>query len=233
MAEDLNEDIQYVSGPAFGFYILRDGESLHLIDSGFIGGGASLRKALRVREWDKLSVKGIVVTHGHLDHILNVSTFVKETGAWVAAPRLDAAHYEGRYAYRGAARVCGALEAIGRPLLGYEPFQVNQWLEDGEELPIWDGLKVVHLPGHTDGHIGLYSASRKLLFCADLFASYQNLTHLPPTIFNSRPELIPASVAKALSLDLVGVLPHHCDGASPGEHLERLVRLFGKANRSR
>ena len=232
MAESLSEDIHHVSGPAFGFYILRDGESLYLIDSGFIGGRRLLRKALKARGWEKLSIKGIVVTHGHLDHILNVSSFAQESGAWVAAPYLDAAHYEGRYAYRGPARICGLLEAIGRALLGYEPFRVNRWLEDGEELPIWDRLKVVHLPGHTDGHIGLYSSSRKLLFCADLFASYANLTHLPPAILNSHSKLIPASVAKALSLDLAGVLLHHCDSASPREHLARLVSLFEKANRS-
>ena len=33
-------------------------------------------------------------------------------------------------------------------------------------------LRVIHLPGHTQGHCGFYSQRFSLLFTGDLFASY-------------------------------------------------------------
>jgi len=223
----LRDDVIQIRAPGWGFYVLRDRAGLYLLDSGFIGGHRLLRQGLRKAGWDRDPIKGIIVTHGHLDHILNVRAIAEETGAWIAAPRLDAAHYEGRYPYRGLARVCGVLESIGRPVLRYRPFSVDTWIDDGTELSIWHGLTAVHLPGHTDGHMGFYCAKLRLLFCADLFASYGAISHLPPAIFNSAPKLIPASVTKALALDLEGVVPHHCDLAPPVEHLRRLQRLAG------
>src|SRR5690606_16329915 len=98
-------------------------------------------------------------------------------------------------------------------------------LDDGDLLEVWNGLRVIHLPGHTAGHSGLYCESRKLLFSADLFASYARFTHLPPRILNVDSREISLSLTKALSLDLTGVLPNHGDHASPEIHLERLRRL--------
>lgn len=46
------------------------------------------------------------------------------------------------------------------------------------------GLRAVHLPGHTAGHTGYFCESRRLLFCGDLFASYGQLSHRPPAVFN-------------------------------------------------
>jgi glyoxylase-like metal-dependent hydrolase (beta-lactamase superfamily II) len=218
----LPDDILQVRAPALCFYVLRGSDGLYLIDGGFIGGRHLLARALRKRGWDREPIKGILVTHGHLDHILNVAPIAKASGAWIAAPRLDALHIQGRYAYRGLARICGALEGIGRPILGYTAFPVDRWLDDLSEVPVWHGLTAIHLPGHTDGHIGFYCARLRLLFCADLFASYGAIPHLPPDIFNSCPQHIPASVSRALSLDLAGVLPNHCDKASPATHLTRL-----------
>jgi glyoxylase-like metal-dependent hydrolase (beta-lactamase superfamily II) len=180
---------------------------------------------LKRRGWDRKPILGIIVTHGHLDHILHVAAIAADTGAWVAAPRLDAEHYSGHPRYAGWARVAGLLEQIGRPILGFTPFQPHRWLSDGDEIDAWHGLRAVHLPGHTHGHMGFYCAQRKLLFSADLFASYLGRGRLPPAIFNSAPSQIPGSVAKALALDITGVIPNHCDRATPEVHLERLRRL--------
>ena len=210
------------------FYVLRDSDGLYLIDSGFIGGRLALKKALRQRGWEKEPIRGIILTHGHLDHVFNVAAIARSTRARITAPRLDRLHCEGRFPYRGIARVCGGLETAGRNILRYEEFTVTNWFEVGAEFPIWGGLKAIHLPGHTDGHMGLYSESRKLLFCADLFASFAGISHYPPNILNTLPEQIPASVAKALALDLEAVLPNHCDTASPAEHLRRLRLLQRK-----
>jgi glyoxylase-like metal-dependent hydrolase (beta-lactamase superfamily II) len=207
------------------FHVLKDTSGLYLLDAGFAGGRWALRKALRQAGWDGLPIRGIIVSHGHLDHILNVGRIAAETGAWIAAPRGDLAHYQGKPLYPGLAKVTGGAEAIGRPILGFKSFVPDRWIEDGDLLDVWDGLRAVHLPGHTDGHTGFYCERQGLLFCSDLFASFRGFAHLPPRIFNSRPELIAGSMAKALSLDLQGVIPNHADRASPEEHLARLRKL--------
>ena len=89
------------------FYVLRDSKGLYLIDCGFIGGRQLLQRALKKRGWDSCPIIGIIVTHGHLDHILNVGRLAQETGAWIAAPRLDESHYSGCPKYNGLARITG------------------------------------------------------------------------------------------------------------------------------
>lgn len=198
---------------------------MYLLDAGFIGGRFFLRRALRERGWEGEPIRGIIVTHGHLDHILNVGTIARETGAWIAAPRLDADHFAGHPHYQGWARVTGCLENVGRPVLGFRPFVPDRWIDDGDFLDVWQGLRAVHLPGHTRGHMGFYCERLQLMFTSDLFASYRGFAHFPPDIFNSVPSQIPQSTAVALAFDLAGVIPNHCDRASPEEHLRRLREL--------
>jgi len=221
----MQEELLQIRSIGVNFYVLRDSEGLYLIDAGFIGGRHFLQQALKNRGWDSERVIGIIVTHGHLDHILNVGRIAEEAGAWIAAPRLDASHYQGCPSYRGWAKMTGFLEAIGRPLLGFRSFTPTRLLDDGDVLNIWGGISVIHLPGHTPGHCGLYSERRKLLFCSDLFASYGYFSHLPPAIFNSNGDDISISIAKALGLDLTGILPNHCDGSPPEVHLKRLTAI--------
>lgn len=207
------------------FHVLRDNRGLHLVDAGFIGGERALERHLAARGWEKEPILGVIVTHGHLDHILNVARIAEKHGAWIAAPRLDAAHYEGRPRYGGWSKVAGILERIGRPLFGFRPFTPDRLLDDGDFLDVWHGLRAIHLPGHTAGHTGYFCEKLGLLFCGDLFASYQRFTHLPPRIFNEDSSRIPRSVGKALDLPLRGVIPNHGDDAPPGVHLERLRKL--------
>lgn len=218
----MRKDLLRIRGPGVCFHALRDDSGVHLIDAGFIGGRMLLARALERHGWHHEPVLGIVVTHGHIDHILNVGKLAAEHGAWIAAPAADSAHYTGKARYHGWAKVTGMLEAIGKPLLGFQTFQPDRLIHDGDELHIWHGLRAVHLPGHTAGHTGYHCEKLRLLFCADLFASYGNFSHLPPRVFNSDPEAIPSSIRKALALDLEGVLPNHADKATPAIHLERL-----------
>lgn len=224
-APALREDLLQVRNLGVSFYVLRDGDSLYLIDTGFIGGIGCLDRALSDRGWDEIPIRGIILTHGHLDHILNVSEIAKRHGAWIAAPRLDADFYAGKAVYHGISRITGIAEAIGRKIFSFQSFTPSRWIDDGDQLEIWHGLQAVHLPGHTAGHTGYFCKKLDLLFSADLFASYGSLPHLPPKIFNSNSEQIPTSVDRALQLEITAVLPNHGDHASPEEHLARLKVL--------
>ena len=219
----LEADILAVRAPWLNFHVLRGADGLYLLDTGFIGGPILLRRALERRGWAREPIRGVIITHGHLDHILNVAPVSRS--AWIAAPRLDADHYAGRPSYTGWARVTGILESIGRPLLRFRPFMPDRWIDPGDFIDVWDGLRAVHLPGHTHGHMGFYCESRRLLFSGDLFASSRGVARIPPRIFNSAPEQIPGSVAAALDLNLAGIIPNHCDHAPPSEHLARLRAL--------
>ena len=99
-------------------------------------------------------------------------------------------------------------------------------LDDGDQIDVWHGLTTVFLPGHTNGHCGFYCSSLKLLFCADLFASFGRFSHFPPPILNMDTPRMLLSVSKALDLDLTGILPNHCDSATPEVHLKRLRKLL-------
>lgn len=223
----MRDDLIKIRSIGSDFYALRDSNGIHLIDCGFIGGVQSLHRALRERGWDNEPILGIIVTHGHLDHIMNASRIAAETGAWIAAPRLDAPHYEGCPSYHGAAKLTGLLESAGRSTLGFKPFTPARLLDGGDTIDVWHGLTVVHLPGHTAGHSGFYCHRLRWLFCADLFASFGGLSHFPPHFLNMNSRQVRQSASKALELDLAGVLPGHGDGANPEIHLQRLQKLVG------
>jgi glyoxylase-like metal-dependent hydrolase (beta-lactamase superfamily II) len=101
-------------------------------------------------------------------------------------------------------------------------------IADGDELPFWGGLTVMHLPGHTLGHCGFYSARHDLLFSGDLFSSYFFNVHQPAAILNTAPELIPATLEKVQRLDPRLMVPQHYDILDGALHRRRFDRLLAK-----
>ena len=121
--------------------------------------------------------------------------------------------------------MAGISEWIGRRLLRMPAFRPDQLLHDGDELPIWGGLRVVALPGHTHGHCGFYSAQHQLLFSGDLFATAPFGPHIAPKILNQDNAAAHRSLHRALELPLNGVFPCHADEVPPERQLERLRSL--------
>jgi glyoxylase-like metal-dependent hydrolase (beta-lactamase superfamily II) len=207
------------------FFVLRDGDALYLIDTGFIGGQRALRAALQTHGWHALPIRGILLTHGHLDHVKNAPALAAQHAAWIAGPERDLEHYENRAQYSGLGRVAGIAEWIGRRLLRQPAFRPDRLLNDGDELPIWGGLRVVALPGHTHGHCGYYSTKHRLLFSGDLFATFGFGPQIAPAYLNQDNAAACRSIHRALALPLEGVLPCHANLTSPAQQLECLRGL--------
>jgi len=208
-------------------FLLEDGDTSVMIDSGMVGEPFLIRRRVRKLGLKPCDIKAIMLTHGHLDHAGNLAWLKAWTGARVFAHPEEARHIAGTYPYAGIARWCGRLEAAGRFVFRYRAATLDESLSDGQELPFWGGLRVIHLPGHTVGHCGFYSMKHDLLFSGDMFASYCFFVHRPPAILNSVPDHFPASVEKIRQLNPRWIVPCHYDVLNGDLHRRRFAMLHG------
>lgn len=207
-------------------HLLEAGDASVMIDTGMVGEPFLIRRLVRKLGLKPDSIKAILLTHGHLDHAGNLAWLKDWTGAQVFAHADEQLHINGTYPYRGITKWCGRLEAAGRWGFGYQPAVIDAFLADDQELSFWGGLRVIHLPGHTRGHCGFYSAKHDLLFSGDMFASYFFNTHKPPGILNSAPEYFAASVEKICKLAPRWIVPGHYDFLDGALHRRRFCRLY-------
>lgn len=190
-------------------HVLVDDAGVTLLDTGFPGDEARIRRVMEHAGVGPRDVRAILLTHGHIDHAGNVAALQAWTGAPVYAHPLEQAHLDGAFPYTGLARVTGWLEAAGRAVTSYRPAQIDVPIADGDSLPFWGGLRVVHLPGHTVGHCGFYSAKHDLLFTGDLWVRFMMRTQMSPPIFTDDPAQVPASMRKARAIGAHWIVPGH------------------------
>lgn len=207
--------------------LVQDGRAV-VLDAGLVGERGKFRRLFARLGLAPSAVEALILTHGHLDHTGNLAWLQAWTGAPVLAHPAEQAHIDGAFPYRGVARVCGALEAFGRAVLRYRPVKIDRALADGELLPWWGGLRVVHLPGHTDGHCGFWSEPRGLLFIGDLVAIWTWRSAFPPNILNSAPALLRDSLRRAKALEPRLVVPNHYNRSDPAWMAERLAAFAAR-----
>ena len=206
-------------------HLLVEGERAWLLDTGMVGEPILVRRLLRRLGLAPGAIEGILLTHGHLDHAGNLAELKEWTGARIYGHAAEQSHVDGTYPYQGAARWCGRLESLGRRAFRYRSALIDEPIGEGDVLPFWGGLRVVHLPGHSDGHCGFYSEKHDLLFSGDLFASYWFNPHFSPRMFTSQPELMPGSLRRVLELDPRRIVPNHYDFLDGEVHKRRFVKL--------
>jgi len=122
-----------------------------------------------LREVDNLglSIKSIVLTHRHLDHIGALKGVKEATGAEVAVHAQDA-DLQGQ---KSLAMMFGVTFSPPPP--------PDQLLEDGDSIKVGDlDFKVLHTPGHSPGGICLLSDG--VVFTGDTLFNYSiGRTDLP------------------------------------------------------
>jgi glyoxylase-like metal-dependent hydrolase (beta-lactamase superfamily II) len=230
---DWPDDLVPVRGFMSVPHLLVDGDGAVLLDTGFPGDAGRIRHQMAKLGLGPKDLRAILLTHGHIDHAGNAAWAKAWSGAKIYAHPLEQVHIDGTFRYRGLGRVTGVLEAAGRKIMGYQSTPIDVPLADGDELPFWGGLRVVHLPGHTYGHCGFYSARHDLLFTGDLWVRFMMRTQASPRVFSDDVSQVPASLRKARAIGARWVVPGHYDLPNATRLRRRFEELCGEMERKR
>jgi len=137
-------------------------------EAAVIDPGGDAHRILSAIAASELTVKYIINTHGHFDHVSGNADMKNATDADILIHPLDAPML-GRLSQNAA--------FFGISVEDSPP--CDQTIEQGETVSFGEvGLKVIHTPGHTPGGISLYSDG--IVFVGDtLFAGSIGRTDFP------------------------------------------------------
>jgi hydroxyacylglutathione hydrolase len=186
--------------------ILGDETSLEAI---VVDPGDDIPRILSVLGKHNLTVKQIVITHAHIDHIAGAQRLKRVTGAPILYNQNDLPLVEMMDMHAGW---------LGIPTP--EVLPPDDTLDDGKRIAII-GLtgSILHTPGHTQGSVCLYLPDHSLLLAGDtLFAGSVGRTDLPG---GNTKQLIASIDNRLLTLpDDVTVIPGHGPKTSIAEEKE-------------
>ena len=164
-----------------------------------------------------LTVKQIVITHAHIDHIAGAHRLKQVTGAPILVNKNDLPQIK---------RMDEQAKWLGIPSPTVD--NPDDTLDDGKLITIGSGEtaltgSILHTPGHTQGSVCLYLPAQSLLLAGDtLFAGSVGRTDLPGGNTN---QLLRSIHDRLLTLpDEVKVIPGHGPATTIGD--ERLDNPF-------
>src|SRR5208337_975521 len=173
-------------------------------------------KLIALASRNHLTIKEIINTHGHVDHIMGNAEMQEKTGASIKIHESEA----------------GYLEKIGEFWLqmfnARKSPPADEVLSDGEILRVGDfEWQVLHTPGHTPGGICLYHVGCGICLTGDsLFVGSVGRVDGPRS---SGTQLLNSIRTKLLVLpDDTQIFPGHNYGVSPASTIgyERIANPF-------
>ncbi len=139
-------------------FLIAGEDGVALIDSGLPNRKQTVLAALAQMGRQPQELRHIVITHHHVDHTGNLAALAEATGARAYVHPLDAPIVRGERPAPGPnpgsilGKIVGPI-VMRLPAYRLQPAGVDQEVQDGDELPVAGGLKAVHTPGHTAGHL--------------------------------------------------------------------------------
>jgi hydroxyacylglutathione hydrolase len=179
MAQQVTEGVYFIQGqdefiPDSHMYVIGmpDSDDLSIIDAGLMGKGDYKLGSIDNLGIEYKSIKRVIMTHTHLDHIGCLAEILKQipwAELWVhdsEAGPLEAGDERTVYGMEMFKSMC-VMQYNLKP--GDFRFKVDRRLNGGEHLELGGmAWEVLHIPGHSPGSIGLYNRQRKILIPGDV-----------------------------------------------------------------
>jgi hydroxyacylglutathione hydrolase len=197
-------------------YLIKIDAGYILIDTGFPNNRAELEKELEDAGCRPGNLRLIVMTHGDLDHTGNGAYLREKYGVKIAMHRLESEVVENGDDTLSRKRMSFLKRIISKIILKvlslfarsgkFERFRPDLTIDDGYDLSEYGfDAKVLHIPGHSKGSIGILTTGGDL-FCGDLLWNRRRPgTH---SIVDD-PAQLKASVEKLKNLRIKMVYPGH------------------------
>jgi len=160
----------YVIGGLSQVYLYEEEDRLTLIDTGLTTSAAAILAEIERLGRRPEDLRQIVVTHSHADHTGALAELAERSGAQVLVHALDAPAVRGDAPEPPpvlSAEEQAFFDKIGPLVPPAPPSRVDRELQDGDEIDLDGGARVVHVPGHTPGSIAVYVPRRRVLFSGD------------------------------------------------------------------
>jgi len=206
------QEIKVINLGGVNCYLVKTDTGYILIDTGFSTQRATLEKELESAGCGSGNVKLVLLTHGDSDHADNCVYVREKYGAKIAMHNSDSGMVEhGDMGWNRKAkpdkisiifRIISLFVKPGR----FETFRPDFYIDEGFDLSEYGfDAKVLHLPGHSKGSIGILTTSGDL-FCGDLIYNFSGKPGCP---FIDDLADYNASVEKLKKLNIKTVYPGH------------------------
>ncbi len=160
-------------------YIVERDNELVLIDAGLPDSADNILSYIETLGYRPEDISTIIITHAHWDHIGGLRALIKRTNAAVAAHKLEREYISDK---------------------------VDILLEEGMDIK---GLKVIHTPGHTPGHVCLLDINTGSLFVGDLMHEENGKLYEIQHKYSRDPEKNRESIRKLLDIEFKHIMPSH------------------------
>ncbi|OOF79729.1 MBL fold metallo-hydrolase [Rodentibacter caecimuris] len=133
--------------------------------------GGEAEKLIQQIEKFGVNLKAILLTHAHLDHVGAAEQIKQHFNV-----EIWGSQESDRFLFDSLPEQA---ERFGLPNI--KAFLPDRWLNEGEVVNIGDfRFDILHLPGHTPGHIGFIEQEKKVAFTGDvLFQGSVGRTDFP------------------------------------------------------
>ena len=204
-------------------YLVRDGDGVLVFDAGI----KSMAREIAAAAAQLGGITRVVLGHAHADH-RGAAPFLGAPVFCHPADRADA-ESDGSDHYMQLQQLKPYARPVYRrllPLWDGGPVPIAGTVEEGDEVA---GFRVIHLPGHAPGQIGLWRETDRVALTTDCFYTLDVETSLksPPRVphraFNLDTEQARASVRKLAALKPFAAFPGHGE-ALKGDVAEQLER---------